>query len=155
MRNVRGVRALVALALLLGAAACKDSNEPGGDPIDTPLDPCVTQPCGLPLDEQARFEVTLLSHSCAAHDNEIHVIAPESERLTDDACYEEVGKVWAFEGPYAAGTTLNFRIDSFEQLNPPSFVSSGAYPEWTLTFEDGGDSDFNDIVLRVRAIPTP
>ena len=154
MRNVRGVRAVIALALLVGVAASKDSNEPGGDPIDTPLE-CEVQPCGLPLDAQARFEVTLLSHSCAAHDNEIHVTAPESERLTDDACYEEVNRVWEFDGPYPAGTVLNFRIDSFEQLNPPSFVSSGAYPEWTLTFEDGGDSDFNDIVLQVTATPAP
>ena len=99
--------------------------------------------------------VTLVSVSCGARNNEIHVIAPETERLTSDACYEQVGKVWEFEGPYAAGTALNFRIDSFEQQNPPAFVSSGAYPEWTLTFEDGGDSDFNDIVLRVTAIPVP
>ncbi|HEX6091283.1 MAG TPA: hypothetical protein VFZ13_14080 [Gemmatimonadales bacterium] len=154
MRIDRGVRATVGFALLLVAGACKDSNEPGGDPIDTPLE-CEVQPCGLPLEQRARFEVTLVSHSCAAHDNEIHVIAPESERLTDDACYEEVGKVWEFDGPFEAGTVLNFRIDSFEQLNPPAFVSSGAYPEWTLTFEDGGDSDFNDIILLVRAIPVP
>lgn len=154
MRNVRGVRAVIALALLLGIGACKDSNEPGGDPIDTPLQ-CEVEPCSLPLEEQARFEVTLISHSCGAHDNEIHVTAPESERLTDDACYEAVGRVWEFDGPYAAGTALNFRIDSFEQANPPAFVATGAYPEWTLTFEDGGDSDFNDIVLRVRAIPVP
>jgi hypothetical protein len=150
MRYDRGVRAVIAFALLVGAAACKDSNEPG-DPIDTPL--CEVQPCGLPLEQQASFEVTLVSVSCAAHDNEIHLIAPESEELTDDACYEEPGKVWEFEGPYPAGTNLNFRINSFEQLNPPAFTSSGAYPEWTLTFEDGGDSDFNDIVLLVRAIP--
>jgi hypothetical protein len=150
----RGVRTALTVALLLGIGACKDSNEPQGDPIDTPLE-CEVQPCGLPLEQQARFEVTLISHSCAARDNEIHVTAPVSDRLTDDACYEDVGKVWQFNGPFAAGTALNFRIDSFEQLNPPSFISAGAWPEWTLTFEDGGDSDFNDIVLRVRAIPVP
>ena len=38
MRNVRGVRAMIALALLVGVGACKDTNEPQGDPIDTPLE---------------------------------------------------------------------------------------------------------------------
>ena len=154
MRIERGIRGALAVALLFGVAACKDSNEPQGDPIDTPLQ-CETQPCTLPLEERARFEVTLMSVSCAARDNEVHVTAPETERLTDDACYETVGRVWEFDGPYDAGTALNFRIDSFEQANPPGFTASGAYPEWTLTFEDGGDSDFNDIVLRVRAFPVP
>ena len=155
MRHERGVRAAFAVALLLAAGACKDNNGPdGGDPIDTPLE-CETEPCTLPLEERARFEVTLVSHSCAARDNEIHVTAPVQQRLTDDACYETEGRVWRFDGPFEAGTGLSFRIDSFEQINPPAFVSTGAYPEWTLTFEDGGDSDFNDIVLLVKAIPVP
>jgi hypothetical protein len=152
MKFERGIQVACLVALLTGMGAC--NTEPGGDPIDTPLQ-CEVEPCSLPLEEQARFEVTLVSTSCAARDNEIHLIAPENEELTDDACYEEAGTVWRFDGPYAAGTSLNFRIDSFEQLNPPSFISSGAYPEWTLTFEDGGDSDFNDIVLRVRAFVVP
>ena len=33
--------------------------------------------------------------------------------------------------------------------------ATGTYPVWTLTFEDGGDSDFNDIILRVTATPVP
>jgi hypothetical protein len=30
---------------------------------------------------------------------------------------------------------------------------AGEYPEWTLTYEDGADSDFNDMVLTLTALP--
>jgi hypothetical protein len=31
---------------------------------------------------------------------------------------------------------------------------NGAYPVWTLTYEDGYDSDFNDMQLTLTALPT-
>lgn len=153
MMQVCGVRAAIAVALVIGVSACKDSNGPSGDPIDTPLQ-CETEPCTLPLEERATVVVTLVSHSCAARENEIHVTSPSQTTLTADACYEAVGRTWDF-GPFNAGTELGFRIDSFEQQNPPAFTKTGAYPQWTLTFEDGGDADFNDIVLQVVATPVP
>jgi hypothetical protein len=32
---------------------------------------------------------------------------------------------------------------------------TGAYPDWDINFEDGGDNDFNDVVLKVHAIAVP
>ena len=37
--------------------------------------------------------------------------------------------------------------------NPPGLRVTGAYPSWTVSFEDGYDTDFNDIVLTVTATP--
>jgi hypothetical protein len=38
--------------------------------------------------------------------------------------------------------------------NPPQLRVSGSYPEWVLTYEDGVDQDFDDMVLTVTALPT-
>jgi hypothetical protein len=38
--------------------------------------------------------------------------------------------------------------------NPPQLRVSGAYPEWTLTYEDGVDQDFDDLVMTLTALPT-
>jgi hypothetical protein len=35
---------------------------------------------------------------------------------------------------------------------PTALRVTGDYPVWTLNFEDGGDTDYDDLVLRVRAI---
>jgi len=37
---------------------------------------------------------------------------------------------------------------------PPRLKVSGEYPVWTLTYEDGGDSDFNDLHMTLTALPT-
>jgi hypothetical protein len=38
--------------------------------------------------------------------------------------------------------------------NAPQLRVSGNYPEWVLTFEDGADQDFNDLVMTLTALPT-
>jgi len=154
----RGFAAAYFALLAAGIGAC--NTEPDqGDPVDTELqcgDPgAPPTSCTLPLPVRASFQVQLVSTSCTARNNKILVISPVQDELTDDACTETTGKTWDFDGPFEAGSVLNFRIESFEQPNPPRFLASGAYPEWTLTFEDGFDTDFNDIVLRVVATPVP
>jgi hypothetical protein len=44
-----------------------------------------------------------------------------------------------------------FTSDQF--ASPPGIRVTGAYPEWTINFEDGFDSDFNDLILTVTALP--
>lgn len=157
MRYTSRVATAMMVAALIGLGAC-DENEPSGPPIDSELecgDPGAPEACTLPLEAQASFQVVLTSTSCAAAGNTVTLTSPLEDELTDDACHETAGKTWNFAGPFAAGTVLNFTIQSFELAGPPSFRASGAYPNWTLTFEDGGDSDFNDIVLQVTATPVP
>jgi hypothetical protein len=158
MRLASRMTALMVVAGVMGVAACNE-NEPSGPPVEAPLEcgapGAPAEACELPLEEQASFRIELVSTSCTADGNKVILVAPVLEELTDNACDEDAGESWNFPGPYAAGTALNFKIESFELASPPSLRATGTYPVWTLTFEDGGDSDFNDIILRVTATPVP
>ncbi len=158
MRFASRVAALLMVAGVTGVVACSE-NEPSGPPVEAPLEcgapGAPAEACELPLEEEAGFRIELVSTSCTADGNKVILIAPVMDELTDNACDEDAGETWNFPGPYPAGTQLNFRIESFELADPPSLRGTGAYPVRTLTFEDGGDSDFNDIILRVTATPVP
>jgi hypothetical protein len=158
MSHFRWIVTTLSVALVAAVGAC--NTEPDqGPPVDSELqcgDPgAPATACTLPLAQRSSFVVRLVSTSCTARNNKILLISPVQDELTGDACDEDTGKEWEFDGPFEAGTQLNFRIESFQQPNPPRFLASGAYPTWTLTFEDGFDTDFNDIVLQVAATPVP
>lgn len=159
MRYDRRVAAAVLTMTLTAAVACNETGPEQGPPVDAELqcgDPgAPPTSCTLPLPEKSKFVVRLVSTSCEARGNKIILTSPEVDELTGDACDESPGKTWTFNGPYPAGTELNFRIESFQQPSPPRFLASGAYPNWSLTFEDGFDTDFNDIVLQVTATAVP
>jgi hypothetical protein len=38
--------------------------------------------------------------------------------------------------------------------HPPQLRVSGSYPEWVLTYEDGVDQDFDDLMMTLTALPT-
>lgn len=158
MMPIRRYASMLSLLCLVLPAACKDDGDDlSGPPVTTPLEcgQVGAADCGLPLEAQASFTLTITSIDCEARDNKIRVTAPIADELTDDACYEDVGKAWTFAGPFAPGTELNFEIESRQLRNAASLRATGAYPSWTLTFEDGGDQDFNDIVMQVTATPVP
>jgi hypothetical protein len=159
MRQSLGFPALAAIALALAVAACDNG----------PKNPVVTGLCdeaGSTTDcpevpntvNEAFFTITLESTSCTAKGTRIRVTAPVDKTLTDDGCYDTEGKTWnvgSASSGYAGGTQLNFSITSDETGSPPSFQLEGAYPDWQIKFEDGGDNDFNDVVLAVHATEIP
>ena len=113
-----------------------------------------TSLCTLTLTEPAGFKVTLSTGSCDALNTEIRLVSPTTVPLTTDACQEPVGTVWDYSTPInPAGTEINIEIDSDQFASPPSLRVTGAYPNWTVDFEDGYDTDFNDVVLTVEAVP--
>ncbi len=153
--------ATAAIAAAVSAAGCSTGDiavNPGEDPpVTTPLT-CtvngVVGPCTLPVSTDiASFDVVLTSRSCDAHGNRLRVTQPVQTELTDDACYLAIGKKWTFSGPYPAGTVIDIAIVSVPLPNPAALRATGSYPQWTLNFEDGGDSDFDDVVLTVTAHP--
>lgn len=161
MRQFRMLAATVALVGALAAAGCTTgdiSTNPGDPtPVVTPIT-CtvngVAGPCTLPVSaEIGSFEVVLTSRSCDAHGNRLRVTEPGQSELTDDACYQTIGKKWTFNGTYPAGTAINIAIVSAPLPNPAALRATGSYPQWTLNFEDGGDTDFDDVVLTVTAHP--
>jgi PKD repeat protein len=123
--------------------SCVDASAPGG---------FIT--CTLRLEEEAGFKVVLNSTDCEAHGNLFRVTAPVTGTLTNDGCYEQAGKELVFAAAFPAGTEISAEVVAPVLANPPQLRVSGTYPEWVLTYEDGVDQDFNDLVMTVTALPT-
>jgi hypothetical protein len=111
--------------------------------------------CTLKLQQEAGFKVVLNASSCEAHGNIFRTTIPVSGTLTEDGCYEQIGKQLVFAGPFAAGTEIAAEMVAPMLAQPPTLVVAGEYPVWTLTYEDGADADFNDMHLTLTALPTP
>lgn len=123
--------------------SCVDGSAPGGFVA-----------CTLRLEQEAGFKVVLNSASCDAHGNLFRITAPVAQTLTSDGCYDQPGKQITFSAAFPAGTEISAEVVAPLLANPPQLRVSGSYPEWTLTYEDGGDSDFNDLVMTLTALPT-
>jgi hypothetical protein len=110
--------------------------------------------CTLKLEAEAGFKVVLNSSNCEAHGNVFRVIAPTQETLTQDGCYEAAGKTITLAGPYGVGTEINAEVEAPLLKNPPQLVVEGEYPVWHLKYEDGADTDFDDLDITLTALPT-
>lgn len=130
-------------APVVTSLSCVDPSAPGG---------FVT--CTLKLEQEAGFKVVLNSSSCEAHGNIFRTTSPIGGTLTDDGCYERSGKQLVFAGPFQAGTEIGAEIVAPLLAQGPRLLVDGAYPVWTLTYEDGYDTDFNDMRLTLTALPT-
>lgn len=120
--------------------------------------------CALVLDEDASVTVKLEGRSCDAHGNTFQITAPVAETLFTDGCYAPAaGTPFDLNGGavFAAGTHLEAQVISGagNQLTAPALHVSGAYPTWTLAFDDGvggaNEPDFDDLVITVTANPVP
>ena len=116
--------------------------------------------CDLVLEAAAKVTVTLQSRSCDAHGNTFRITAPIQETLFTDGCYAPtVGSSFDLQNgtQFAAGTHLQAEVVSgaTNQQTSPALHVTGAYPTWTLSFDDGvggpGEPDFNDLVMTVTA----
>jgi PKD repeat protein len=122
---------------------CVDGSAPGGFVA-----------CTLKLTVESGFKVVLDESSCDAHGNLFRITAPVTETLTSDGCYEQIGKTLEVPGPFPAGTEISAEMVAPLLVNAPQLRVSGDFPTWTLTYEDGADSDFNDMKLTLTALPT-
>ena len=129
---------------VITSLTCEDATSPGGFVA-----------CKLRLEEPSGFKVVLNSNSCQAHGNAFRITEPVSDTLTVDGCYEDVGKEIHFAGPFPVGTDINAEVIAPLLANPPALQVTGAYPEWTLHYEDGVDTDFDDLIMTVTALPVP
>ena len=86
------------------------------------------------------------------------------ETLFSDGCYSPaVGTAFDLNGgaAFAAGTRLKAQVISGagNQVTAPALHVTGAYPTWTLSFDDGvggvGEPDHNDLIITVTANPVP
>jgi PKD repeat protein len=118
--------------------------------------------CSLELLDDATVTVTLAGRSCDAHGNTFQMTAPVTETLFTDGCYQPVvGQPFPLNGGavFVSGTKLQAQVISGagNQITAPALRVSGAYPTWTLSFDDGvggpGEPDFDDLVITVTADP--
>ncbi len=123
--------------------SCVDGSAPGG-----------FVECTLRLEQEAGFKVVLNSSNCEAHGNVFRVTAPATQTLTNDGCYEQQGKQLVFAAAFPAGTEISAEVVAPLLNYPPQLRVSGSYPEWVLTYEDGVDQDFDDMVMTLTALPT-
>lgn len=121
---------------------CVDGSAPGG-----------VVACKLSLAAPAGFKVKLESIDCRAHGNLFRITEPVQDTLVTDGCYEEVGKEIVHAGPFPTGTEIAAEVIAPLLGNPPALRVEGAYPQWTIKYEDGDDSDFNDLIMTVTALP--
>jgi PKD repeat protein len=120
--------------------------------------------CGLTLTNAATVRVTITGRDCTAEGNTLVITEPDDPDTVvfDDGCSLNVGDFFDLNGgaQYGAGTELRAQMisgsDDPDRIAPALQVT-GAYPEWTLSFDDGedptgpGEPDFNDIVMTVTA----
>lgn len=128
---------------VVGVLNCVDGSAPGG---------FVT--CSLRLEAEAGFKVLLVRTACGAHGNTFRITAPVVDTLTTDGCYETFGKQITVPGPFPALTEISAEIIAPRLADPPRLLVSGSYPEWTRTYEDGEDADFDDMIMTLTATPT-
>jgi hypothetical protein len=166
MRALPSILALAFVGLL--SAGCSDSSGPddgngggGGGGGETPIvsrltceDPDTGQfiECSLILDNASSFEIELVSSSCVAEGNAVRITEPLTNVLTTNGCYIQAGQTWRYPVTWPAGTEIHMEVQSAPLELPTALRVTGDYPVWTLNFEDGGDTDYDDLVLRVRAI---
>jgi PKD repeat protein len=120
--------------------------------------------CALELLDDATVTVTLESRSCDAHGNTFEITEPVAQTLFADGCYAPaVGTPFNLNGGavFVAGTRLEAQVISgaVNQNTAPALHVTGAYPTWTLSFDDGvggpDEPDFDDLVITVTANPVP
>ena len=115
----------------------------------------VTQVGPIVLDQAASLKLTLdnAATDCEVHGTTFRISAPVSAVLTLDACFEQ-GTKEIVVGPFTAGASITAEITSPQLPGTPQVQITGAYPTWTIRFDDGGpDADFDDLVVTVTAQP--
>lgn len=152
-------RLLPALAgsVLVFAAGCESGSTAPVERITTHLECNAGNDqyidCELTLEETAAIEIELLDRNCTAIGNTVRILTPVEETLTTDGCRTPVlGTLWSYPGPFGPGTNVAMEFVAPRLNYDPGMRVEGEYPTWTLFFEDGGDQDFYDLVMEVRAV---
>ncbi len=111
--------------------------------------------CTLSLDQSSGLTIELTRSSCKAQNNTVRLKQPVDQILTSNACAEPVPMTWRVPGPFPTSTQIGFEVQSAKYDREPSLIVAGTHPKWTVTFEDGYDNDFDDLVFVVTADAAP
>ena len=151
---------LVAAALVLAACGGDSGTGPKqGDTTTTELT-CAGSGgktnCTIPISGKTSFTITVESTGCEAVGNILRIVSPEAMTLSDNACALAPGKSWDFTAPsgtFSTSAALNLSVTAKFFSAPPTLhvttVEEGK--KWRVVFEDGYDTDYNDVILIVTA----
>jgi hypothetical protein len=129
---------------------------------------CTGANCTIVLTSAAKVTVTVTTTDCQFNGNSFAIIQPIQEQVFPDGCKLDDGASFTVNGgtAFPAGTNLQVQFTqgtkpraSDPDPGPPSTRVSGTFPNWTIEFDDGGNTgrpgepDYNDIVLTVAATP--
>lgn len=127
---------------------------------------CTGGDCTIVLTAARKVTITVAASDCQFIGNSFAITQPIQEQVFTDGCTLADGTSFTINGgaAFAAGTSLQAQFTQGTKPRPadpdPGPAStrvSGAFPEWTIEFDDGGNTgapgepDFNDIVLTVTA----
>lgn len=128
---------------------------------------CNGSSCTLGLDVNSTVLVTLETVDCQAHGNTFVVTAPITDTLFTDGCFATAGTTFPLDNGgnpvFNAGTQLDAEVLSgvsgVANSGPQLMVTGDFATGWTLNFDDGfvgvGEPDFNDLVIKIKATPSP
>ncbi len=131
---------------------------------------CTGGDCTILLSQKSTVTITVDAVACQFIGNSFAITQPIQEQVFADGCTLTNGASFTINGGAAfnAGTSLQAQFTqgtkprpSDPDPGPASTRVSGAFPEWTIEFDDGGnvgapgEPDYNDIVLTVHATVVP
>lgn len=87
------------------------------------------------------FTVRLDQRECASPTDTVAVISPVNQLLSNTMCQEPIDTVWSFPGPFPAGSAIILDFGSGVVGATGGMDVLGTYPNWTVKFEDGYDTD--------------
>lgn len=148
----------LAIVVAILGAGCKDSTAPTPTPrrqlLECLDDNGAVVRCHLTLDQAGGFEIVDSHSACQARENSIRLVSPVDAVITADGCYaSDMDK--QFLGPFPAGSTIEIEFRSGYTGTGGFIRAQGSYPEWTFSFEDGYDDDYDDLRFVLRALPSP
>lgn len=98
------------------------------------------------------FRIELDSRSCASPTNTVTVVSITTSVLSGTMCQVPEDTVWSFPNAYDADESIVLDFES--GAGSGQIRIEGMFPDWTASFEDGADNDFNDFILSVVAFPS-
>ena len=130
---------------------------------------CAGVDCTLDLPSASIVTITVSAADCEFTGNAFAITQPIQETVFTDGCSLTPGTEFTLNGgtAFGAGTSLEAQFTqgagtpTDPEKGSPATRVTGAFPDWTIEFDDGGaptapgEPDFNDIVLTVHAEAAP
>jgi PKD repeat protein len=131
---------------------------------------CTGGDCTIVLTSKSTVTITVTAADCEFIGNAFAITEPIQEPVFTDGCQLADGTSFTINSgtPFDPGTNLQAQFTQGTKPRPgdpdpgpPSTRVSGAFPDWTIELDDGGNTgapgepDFNDIVLAVHATVVP